>query len=106
MGERAMGTGGRREEIDATIARWEGDLERLRLALANAPEATHAQHHPTFVELYRRKEIVKSRWEAIRGVYQREVEAVRHFEDALAGMEAAWPKAEAMLAEVLPARAA
>jgi len=101
-----MAGGGRREEMDAKIALWERDLERLRVALANAPEALNAQHHPTFVELYRRKEVAKSRWEAIRGVYRPEAQAVGHFEDALAAMEAAWPKAHAMLTEVLPIRAA
>ena len=101
-----MAGGGRREEIDAKIALWERELERLRVVLANAPEALSAKHHPTFVELYRRKEVAKSRWEAIRGVYRPEAEGVRRCEDALAGMEAAWPQAHAMLTEVLPVRAA
>lgn len=101
-----MAGGGRREEIDAKIALWERDLERLRVALANAPDALNAKHHPTFVDLYRRKEVAKSRWETIRGVYRPEAQAVRRCEDAMVAVEAAWPKAQAMLAEVLPARAA
>ena len=101
-----MDAGGRREEIDAKIALWERDLERLRVALANATDALNAQHHPTFVVLYRQKEVAKSRWEAIRGVYRPEAQAVRSCEDALAAMEAAWAQAHAMLTEVLPVRAA
>ncbi len=101
-----MAAGGRREEIDAKIAIWERDLERLRVALANAPESLNAKHHPAFVELYRRKEVAKARWEAIRGVYRPEAQGVRRCEDALAAMEAAWPQAHAMLIEVLPVRAA
>jgi putative heme degradation protein len=101
-----MATGGRREETDGKITAWERDLERLRVALANAPETVNAKHHPTFVELYRQKESVKSRWEAIRGVYQPDAEAVRRCEEALAAMEAAWARAEAMVTEVIPARAA
>jgi len=99
-----METGGRREVIDAQIAAWERDLERLRVALANAPDPLNAKYHASFVELYEQKEVAKSRWEAIRGVYRPEVEAVRRSEDALAALKAVWPKAEAMLAEVLPLR--
>ena len=99
-----MAAGGRREGIDAKIALWERDLERLRVALANAPEALDAKHRPTFVDLYRRKEVAKSRWEAIRGVYRPEAQAIRRCEEAFAAMEAAWPLARAILAEVLPVR--
>jgi len=101
-----MAAGGRREEIDAKMTRWEKDLERLRVALANAPEALNATHHPAFVELYRLKEVAKSRWEAIRGVYRPNAEDVRRCDDAMASVEAAWPKVEAMLTEVLPSAAA
>jgi hypothetical protein len=100
-----MAAGGRREEIDTKIAHWERDLERVRVALANAPDALNAQHHAAFVGLCRRKEVAKSRWEAIRGVYRPESDAVRRCEDGLTAMEALWPQAQAMLAEVLPARA-
>lgn len=99
-----MATGGKREEIDAKIKAWERELERLRVALARAPEPVHAKYNPGFVELYQKKEVVKSRWEAIRGVYRPEPAAVHGFEDALAGMEAAWPAAQPMFAEVLQAQ--
>ncbi len=101
-----METGGRREVIDAQIAAWERDLERLRVALANAPEPLNAKYHASFVGLYEQKEVAKSRWEAIRGVYRPDVEAVRRCEDALAALKALWPKAEAMLTEVLHVRGA
>lgn len=101
-----MAEGGRREEIDARIARWERDLERLRVALANATDTVNAKHHPTFVELYQRKEVAKSRWEAIRGVYRPDAQAVRRCEDALAAMEAAWLQAQAMLTDVLAMQSA
>ena len=96
-----MSTGGHREAIDEKIAAWERELERLRVALANAPDAVNARHHSGFVALYRQKEVVKSRWEVIRGVYRPEAEAVHRFEDALAAMDAAWMSAQPMLAEVL-----
>jgi len=92
--------------MDAKIALWERDLERLRVALANAPDALNAKHHPAFVDLYRRKEVAKSRWEAIRGVYRPKAEDVRRCEDAIVAVEAVWPKTQAMLDEVLPVRAA
>jgi hypothetical protein len=101
-----MATGGRREEIDAKIVAWERGLEKLRVALANAPETMDAKYHATFVELYRQKEVAKSRWEAIRGVYRPDAEAVRGCDQALAAMEVAWARAESMRAEVIPARAA
>ena len=100
-----MAAGGRREEIDAKFALWERDLERLRVVLANAPDALNAQHHAAFVELYRHKEVAKSRWEAIRGAYRPGADAVRRCDEALAAMEALWPQAQAILAAVLPARA-
>ena len=96
-----MSTGGHRDEIDGKIAGWERDLERLRVALANAPEAVNAKHHAAFVELYRQKETVKSRWESIRGVYRPKPEAVKRCEEALAVMETAWAAAQPMLTEVL-----
>lgn len=101
-----MAEGGRREEIDAKIARWERELEGLRVALANASDALNARHHSAFVELYRLKEVAKSRWEAIRGVYGPDPDAVQRCEDALAAMDAAWQRAQAMLAEVVPRQAA
>ena len=101
-----MAEGGRRDEIDAKIARWERELERFRVALANASEAVNARHHPTFVELYRRKEVAKSRWEAIRGVYRPDSHAVRRCEEALAAMEAAWRETQAMLNEMLTTQSA
>lgn len=101
-----MAEGGRREEIDAKIARWERELEGLRIALANAGDALNARHHSAFVELYRLKEVAKSRWEAIRGVYGPDPDAVQRCEDALAAMDAARQRAQAMLAEVVPQQAA
>lgn len=99
-----MAVGGRRGEIDAKIALWERDLERLRVALANAPEAVNARHQPAFMEAYRRKEVAKSRWEAVRGVYRPDGHAVRRCDDALAAVEAVWPGVHAMLTEALPVR--
>ncbi len=101
-----MATGGKREEIDAKIKGWERELERLRVALAGAPESVHSRYHPSFVELYRAKEVVKSRWEAIRGVYRPEATAVQRFEEALSAMESAWAVAQPMFADALKARAA
>ncbi len=72
-----MATGSRREEIDAKIKAWERELERLRLALARAPEGEEAKHRGAFVELYRKKEIAKSRWQGVKGVYRPEPEALR-----------------------------
>lgn len=101
-----MGTGGKREEIDGTIMAWERDLERVRVALAQSPEPVHARYHPGFMELYRAKEVVKSRWEEIRGVYRPDPPAVKRFEEALAGMEAAWRAARPMLDDILKPMAA
>jgi len=96
-----MATGGNREEIDAKIKGWERDMEQLRLALARAPESVHAEYQTRFVEVYRAKEIVKSRWEMIRGVYRPEPLAIQRFEEALAAMEGAWTGARAMFTDVV-----
>lgn len=101
-----MAAGGRREEIDAKIKAWERELERLRVALANAPEPVNAKHRTDFVGLYRRKEIAKSRWEAIRGVYRPDAAAIQRCDEALAAMEEAWTKSQSMQAEVLATRTA
>jgi hypothetical protein len=95
-----MATGGRRDDVDAKIAQWERELERVRVALANASDAINAKHHPTFVDLCRRKEEAKSRWESIRGVYHPDAHAVRRCEEALDAMEEARAAAHAMFAEV------
>ncbi len=96
-----MSESGKRNEIDAKIKAWEQELERMRLALATASEAAVAVHEAGFVELYRMKEVVKSRWEAIRGTYRPDLEAVRRFEDARAAMEIAWDAAQSMRAKAL-----
>ena len=101
-----MASGGGREEVDARIKQWEQTLEALRLTLACAPEEMHARWNPDFVNLYRQKEVVKSAWEAIRGIYRPEPEALQRFEKELAAMEAAWAAAQPMLAEVLVREAA
>jgi hypothetical protein len=100
-----MATGGRRDEIDSRIKGWEHELERLRLALANAPEAVHEAGYPRLVELYRRKEMLRSRWERIRGVYRPGPTEVQAFEEALAAMESAWRDAEPLLSEARAAGA-
>ncbi len=89
-----MTAGGRRQEIDEAIVGWERDLESLRLWLANAPEPVHLAHQTEFAALYRRKEVAKSRWEEIRGVYLPPAKAAAAFETALAEMESAWREAE------------
>jgi hypothetical protein len=96
----------KRDEVDAKITAWERELERLRVVLAGAPEAVHAAHHQRFVELYRQKEIAKSRWEMLRGSYQPDPEAVREVEKAFAAMKATWANAAAMLAALLPEKSA
>jgi len=101
-----MATGGKREEVDAKIKAWERELERLRVALGRGPESSHAQYYPRFVEVYRAKEVVKSRWEAIRGVYRPEPADVERFHEALASMEKAWATAQPMCADVLKPMAA
>jgi hypothetical protein len=101
-----MAIGEKRDEVDAKIKAWELTLERLRVVLAGAPDAIHAAHHQRFVGMYRQKEIVKSRWEMLRGAYQPDPEAVGEVENALAAMEAVWANAAPMLAELLPEKAA
>ena len=101
-----MATGGKREEIDAKIEGWERELEPVRLALARAPDSVRDRYYPIFTEVYRAKEIVKSRWEAVRGVYQPEPAAVERFREALESMEAAWAAAQPMVADVLALQAA
>ena len=101
-----MASGGRREEIDARIKQWEQSLEQLRLALACAPEEVHARWNPDFVNLYRQKEVLKSAWEAIRGIYQPESESLQRVEKELAAMQAAWEAAQAMRTETLARGAA
>ena len=101
-----MASGGGREEIDARIKQWEQTLEQLRLTLACAPEEVHARWNPDFVNLYRQKEVLKSAWEAIRGIYRPEPEDFQRFEKELAAMEAAWAAAQLMLAEALAHEAA
>ena len=101
-----MATGGMRDEINAKIKGWERELERVRLTLARAPDAVHDRCYPTFAEVYRVKEILKSRWEAVRGVYQPEPAAVERFQEALKSMEAAWAAAQPMFAEALKPHAA
>lgn len=100
-----MATGGKREEMDAKIKAWERELERVRVVLAQAPDSVHERYHPTFTEVYRAKEIVKSRWEAVRGVYQPEPAAVVRFQEALKSMETAWAAAQPMFADVLAPQA-
>ncbi len=95
-----MAIGGRREEMDAKLKGWERELEKLRLALARAPDEKADRLSAAFVELYRKKESVKSSWERVRGVYLPEPEAIRQLEKALAEMEAAWSAAQPMFAEV------
>lgn len=101
-----MAMGEKRDEVDAKIRAWERELEWLRVVLAGAPEAVHTAHHQRFVGLYRQKEVLKSRWEMLRGTYQPDPEAVGEVEEALAAMEAAWANASAMLAELLPEKSA
>lgn len=101
-----MATGGKREEIDGKIKAWERELERVRLALARAPESVHDRYSPNFAEVYKAKEVVKSRWETLRGVYQPEPAAIERFQEALEAMEKAWADAQPMFADVLTARAA
>lgn len=101
-----MATGGRREEIDAKIKAWERELERVRVALARAPESVHDRYASRFMEAYQAKEVVKSRWEVVRGVYRPEPAALQRFQEALAAMEDAWAAAQPLLAEVVQPQAA
>jgi hypothetical protein len=96
-----MTAGGKREQIDRRIKAWESELEHIRLALARAPDSVHDRCHPTFTEVYRAKEIVKSRWEAVRGVYQPEPAAIQRLQDALETMEKAWASAQPKFADLL-----
>jgi len=96
-----MAAGDKREQIDLRIKAWESELERIRLALARAPDSMHDRYHPTFREVYGAKEIVKSRWEAVRGVYQPEPAAIQRLQDALEAMEKAWAIAQPKFADLL-----
>ncbi len=100
-----MATDEGREAIDERIKGWERDLEQVRLALASAPEALHQARSADFAALYRRKEVIKSRWEQIRGVYGPESADVQAFEEALTAMEAAWRDAKLLLSEAAAASA-
>ena len=97
-----MPSSGRRDGIDAKIQDWERELERVRVGLAAGPEGRHASQEQQFVALYRRKELVKSRWEVIRGVYRPDAAAVARFEQALKEMEEAWMECAPLLANALP----
>jgi hypothetical protein len=99
-----MATGGRRAEIDGRIKAWEQELERLRLALAQGPPELHERFGQRFVALYRAKEVLKSRWEAVRGVYRPAPGDVARFEEALGQMESAWRAEPPLAAEVLGPR--
>lgn len=92
-----------REALDARIKGWESDLERLRLALTGAPEPTHQAHQEGFVTLYRQKEVLKARWEVLRGTYQPEPAAVARCLEALTAMEVAWERARPMREALLGA---
>jgi hypothetical protein len=96
-----MALGEKREEMDAKIKAWERELEQLRLELARAPDSVHAEHQARFVEVYRAKEVVKSRWEAVRGVYRPEPDAVKRFEEALTAMEGAWASAHSAFTSLM-----
>lgn len=91
-----MAEAGGRGAIDRRIRAWERELERIRLWLASAPEPVHQEHQARFVELYRAKEVAKSRWEALRGIYRPAPEAVRCLEESLAAMESAWQEAASL----------
>jgi len=100
-----MATGGKRAEVDGRIKAWEQELERLRLALAQGPPELHERFGPRFVALYHAKEAVKSRWEAVRGVYRPEPGDLLRFEEALHAMETAWTAEQSLVSEVLSPRA-
>ncbi len=100
-----MASSGKRAEVDGRIKAWEEELERLRLALAQGPPELHERFGQRFVTLYRAKETAKSRWEAVRGVYQPEPEDLRRFEEALRAMERAWAAEQPLLSEMLGPRA-
>ncbi len=100
-----MATGGQRAEVDGRIKAWEQELERLRLALAQGPPELHERFGRRFAALYHAKEAVKSRWEAVRGVYRPEPADLMRFEEALRAMETAWTAEQALVSEVLGPRA-
>jgi hypothetical protein len=101
-----MSSGRIRDEQDERLKTWERELERLRVALARAPDVVHAQYSPEFTALYRAKEIAKFRWEAIRGVYRPGPVEIKEVEAAFEAMEKAWAAAPAMIASVLAHAAA
>ena len=96
-----MTADGPREEMAAKLKAWECELERVRLALARAPDSIHDRHYSGFIEVYRAKETVRSRWEAVRGRYQAEPDAIRRLQDAFEAMEKVWAEAQPMFAAVL-----
>ncbi len=98
-----MAASGKRDAIDAKIREWERELEHMRVGLAAGPEDRHAAQEQRFVALYRRKEVVKSRWEAIRGVYRPDAAAVAQFEQAWKDMEDAWAQNAQHLTSAVPA---
>ena len=98
-----MASSGKRDAVDAEIKEWERELERMRVGLAAGNDDLHAAQGQRFVALYRQKEIVKSRWETIRGVYRPDPDAVAHFEHALKAMEAAWAESAPLLSGAVPA---
>ncbi len=95
--------GGRRTEVDGRLMAWEAELEAVRVRLGSGPDSLHAAHAQAFEELYRRKEVLRSRWEAIRGVYRPEASAVQGFETALSAMEEAWAAAALVRTAILEA---
>lgn len=99
-----MASEGKRAEMDEKIKAWEHDLERLRLALARGPAELHERLGRRFTDLYRAKEVVKARWEAVRGVYRPAPAERAQFEEALRAMEAAWAAEQSMVSEVLGAQ--
>jgi hypothetical protein len=96
-----MSSGRIRDERDDRLKTWERELERLRVALGRAPDAVHEQYSSEFTALYRAKETVKSRWEAIRGVYRPAPAEIEGVQVAFETMGKAWVAAQAMIAAVL-----
>ena len=96
-----MTTDGAQEEIAGKLKAWERELERVRLALARAPDSIHDRYQSTFIEVYRAKEVLRSRWEAARGGYQKDRDAIHGVQDALDDMEKAWEAAQPLFATVL-----
>jgi hypothetical protein len=99
-----MASEGKRAGMDGKIRAWEHDLERLRLALARGPAELHERFGPRFTDLYRAKEVLKARWEAVRGVYRPAPAELARCEEALRAMEAAWAAEQSMVSEVLGAQ--